>query len=179
MVRRQEGATLVELMVAMTLGLLIVLGAGQVFVDMRRTFSLASAASARQAEAGFVTQQLLRDVRTAEAIEIDGGALTLSLNGDQGAAYCGAPQASLALTYRLSGPGARDTLEVRPDCSADASVVMKGVEAFVPTWTKSGELHGVSLVLTLAETDLLPERTLSFSITSRQLALRQALNTEE
>lgn len=163
----------------MTLGLLVVAGATQIFVDMRQTFSQASAISARQAEAGFVAQQLLRDVRTAEAIEIDGGALTLTLNGDQGAAYCGAPQTSLELTYRLAEAGGGGALEVRPDCSADASVVMNGLEAFTPTWTESGERHGVSLALTLAETAQLPQRTLSFSITSRQLALRQAVNAEE
>ena len=177
--RRQHGATLVELMVAMTLGLLVVAGAGRMFVDMRQTFALASAVSARQADAGFVTQQLMRDVRTAEAIEIDGGALTLSLNGDQGAAYCGAPQTSLELTYRLAESGAGNVLEVLADCGSEASVVINGVEVFAPTWTGGGEPHGVSLALTLAETDRLPVRTLSFSITSRQLALRQAVNAEE
>ncbi|QFU01484.1 hypothetical protein FIU83_07505 [Halomonas sp. THAF5a] len=172
---RQRGATLVELMVALVLGLLVVARATQMYSGMRQTFALASDVSARQAGVGFITQQLLRHVRTAEAIEIDGEALTLTMNGDQGATYCGATQTSLALTYRRDG----ETLRVEPDCPSAGSVLMTGIEGFVPEWAASGEPYGVSLSLTLAETDHLPARTLTFHAVGRELALRQALSEKE
>lgn len=97
-----RGFTLVELMVALAIGLIISLAAGQLFLNGLRNFQKIEELSDRQAALTFVSDVLLNDIRRADlssgcgsgetlAFWVDGvchvytlanGTLRLSVNGD-------------------------------------------------------------------------------------------------
>ncbi|WP_444676732.1 PilW family protein [Halomonas sp. E19] len=99
----QAGFTLVELMVALVIGLIIILGAGQLFLMGFQTFRDIEELSKKQAALTFVTETLIRDVRRANlsvpcgagegfAFSVDGschiytvenGVLSLSVDDDK------------------------------------------------------------------------------------------------
>lgn len=62
---RQRGFSLVELMVAMTLGLTLVLGVSQLFLASKRSFVLQQHLAAVQENARFVLTRISRDLRQA------------------------------------------------------------------------------------------------------------------
>ena len=60
------GFTLVELMVALVTGLLVILGAGQLFLLGMQNFSRIQALSDKQAAVTFASEVLLRNIRRAD-----------------------------------------------------------------------------------------------------------------
>ncbi len=68
---RQTGFTLVELMVALVIGLIIILGAGQLFLMGFQTFRQTELLSNKQAALTFATETLIRDIRRANHIKFD------------------------------------------------------------------------------------------------------------
>lgn len=65
---RDSGFSLVELMVALLIGLLIILGAGQLFLLSIKNFKQVELLSNKQAALTFVADMVLRDVRRASEV---------------------------------------------------------------------------------------------------------------
>jgi type IV pilus assembly protein PilW len=80
----QRGITLVELMIAMVLGLLLIAGIFQIYLANRRSFILGEALSARQEAVRYVTTVLSKDVRMAgyRGCWRDSGEVRNTLNPD-------------------------------------------------------------------------------------------------
>lgn len=81
--KRNSGFSLVELMVAMVIGLIIILGAGQLFLTVFQTNRQVEALSEKQAAVNFAVETLLRDIRRADqsedSISWDGEVLSLTV----------------------------------------------------------------------------------------------------
>ncbi|MCP1317306.1 PilW family protein [Halomonas sp. 707B3] len=76
-VKQQLGAGLVELMVAMAIGTVIALGAGQLFLSTFSTFSAVDELSRKQEVAVFLTQILAEELRKED--DVDRYALSCSI----------------------------------------------------------------------------------------------------
>ncbi|MCW4150602.1 prepilin-type N-terminal cleavage/methylation domain-containing protein [Halomonas sp. 18H] len=63
MQQRQRGFTLVELMVAMVIGTIIILGAGQLFLTTFQTFQNVDKISRKQENLVFIAQRITREIR--------------------------------------------------------------------------------------------------------------------
>lgn len=81
--RTQAGFGLVELMVAMAIGLVITLGAGTIFIELSQSQKRTQALGRQQAEVTFAMDTLIRDIRRADTIERKGGEYTLSFPGGE------------------------------------------------------------------------------------------------
>ena len=75
--QRQSGFTLVELMVAMAIGTLITLGAGQLFLTTFQTFKKVDELSRKQETVVFLTQILAEELRKED--DVDRYALSCSI----------------------------------------------------------------------------------------------------
>ncbi|MEC7296443.1 MAG: prepilin-type N-terminal cleavage/methylation domain-containing protein, partial [Pseudomonadota bacterium] len=75
--KQQLGAGLVELMVAMAIGTVIALGAGQLFLSTFSTFSAVGELSRKQEVAVFLTQILAEELRKED--DVDRYALSCSI----------------------------------------------------------------------------------------------------
>lgn len=64
--KRQNGFSLVELMVAMVVSLVVILGAGQLFISLSQTSERITRLSEKQAAVNFAVETLLRDIRRAD-----------------------------------------------------------------------------------------------------------------
>ncbi|QTP60504.1 prepilin-type N-terminal cleavage/methylation domain-containing protein [Billgrantia antri] len=106
----QSGFTLVELMVAMVIGLIIVLGAGQLFLMGFQTFRQTELLGNKQAALTFATETLIRDIRRANVDPVSGPEISFSdasgelriefaNNGDTGECSDGS---MVVRVYRLS-----------------------------------------------------------------------------
>lgn len=74
----QRGFTLVELMIALIIGLIITLGASQLFIMSKRSFDRSEELAARQETMRFLVDTLSLDIRTA-----DSGGMIVSGDNDQ------------------------------------------------------------------------------------------------
>ena len=79
--KRQNGFSLVELMVAMVVSLVVILGAGQLFISLSQTSERITRLSEKQAAVNFAVETLLRDIRRADwrGNEWDGEVIKLHL----------------------------------------------------------------------------------------------------
>lgn len=93
--RLQSGFTLIELMVALVIGLIIILGAGQLFLMGFQTFRQTELLGNKQAALTFATETLIRDIRRANVDSVSGPEISfddaagelrieISNNGDTG-----------------------------------------------------------------------------------------------
>lgn len=82
MLNKQKGFTLVELMVAMAIGTVIILGAGQLFLTTFQTFKAVDELSRKQETLIYVTGAVVQDIRSAISIDVmlDSAAIELSLS---------------------------------------------------------------------------------------------------
>ncbi len=96
--RRQTGFTLVELMVALMIGLIIILGAGQLFLMGFQTFRQIELLSNKQAALTFATETLIRDIRRATDVDFDNGALTVAFTNNSDMSGC---SGTVVRVYRL------------------------------------------------------------------------------
>ncbi|MGY6567333.1 MAG: PilW family protein [Halomonadaceae bacterium] len=99
--RRQVGFTLVELMVALVIGLIIILGAGQLFLMGFQTFRQIELLSNKQAALTFATETLIRDIRRASDVDfdLDNRALTVEFANNNDMSGC---SGTVVRVYRLS-----------------------------------------------------------------------------
>lgn len=107
---RQSGFSLIELMVALVIGLIIILGAGQLFLMGFQTFRQTELLGNKQAALTFATETLIRDIRRANVDPVSGpeigfsdedGELRIEFtnNGDTGECSDGS---TVVRVYRLS-----------------------------------------------------------------------------
>ncbi|XKE47193.1 prepilin-type N-terminal cleavage/methylation domain-containing protein [Halomonas organivorans] len=68
---RQRGFGLVELLVAMAIGLIVTLGAGAVFLDIHRNQAVTQALGEQQSLLTFAADSLIQDVRRASTITVE------------------------------------------------------------------------------------------------------------
>ncbi|MGQ4879124.1 PilW family protein [Billgrantia sp. LNSP4103-1] len=92
-VSRQAGFTLIELMVALVIGLIIILGAGQLFLMGFQTFRQTELLGNKQAALTFATEMLIRDVRRASSLNVvnvsgDKFEVVVPNNGEISSASC-------------------------------------------------------------------------------------------
>lgn len=83
--KRNNGFSLVELMVAMVIGLVIILGAGQLFLSGFQSFRQVEILGDKQAALTFASDVLLRDVRRSENLPVvsqGGDELTVVVDGE-------------------------------------------------------------------------------------------------
>lgn len=64
--KRDDGFSLVELLVALVIGLIVILGAGQLLMSVFETNRQVSRLSEKQAAVNFAVETLLRDIRRAD-----------------------------------------------------------------------------------------------------------------
>lgn len=98
---RQAGFTLIELMVALVIGLIIILGAGQLFLMGFQTFRQIELLGNKQAALTFATETLIRDIRRASDIGYENGELTVEFSNNNDMASCG-PGERVVRIYQLS-----------------------------------------------------------------------------
>lgn len=106
---RQSGFTLIELMVALVIGLIIILGAGQLFLMGFQTFRQTELLGNKQAALTFATESLIRDIRRANldpatnkpAISFTAGELTVEFKNNDDTGECSDGNTVIRV-YRLS-----------------------------------------------------------------------------
>ncbi|MGR4066715.1 PilW family protein [Billgrantia sp. C5P2] len=100
---QQSGFTLIELMVALVIGLVIILGAGQLFLMGFQTFRQIELLGNKQAALTFATETLIRDIRRANNIDYDAtnDELTVEFPNNGDMSGCG-PGVRVVRVYRLS-----------------------------------------------------------------------------
>lgn len=138
---RNKGFSLIELMVAMVVGLIIVLGAGQLFLTVFQTNRQVNILSEKQAALNFAVETLLKDIRRATAITWDADDSTLALIlpniGDIPTTSGCDIGDSVAKAYRVresdSGGWA---LEVAQECST--TIPVAGFEEIVTAFLEDG-----------------------------------------
>lgn len=136
---KQAGFTLVELMVALVIGLVIILGAGQLFLMGLQTFRQIELLSNKQAALTFATETLIRDIRRADDILYDPNSNELTIwfpnNGDM--ASC---SGTVERVYRLSSSAVSATegwsLNMKQKC--EGSTVEPNFEPLVAGFSKNG-----------------------------------------
>jgi len=149
---KAQGFGLVEVMIAMTIGLMVILGAGQLFQMARQSVSQIDELAQRQQTVRFASQLLSKDVRSAASMDVtgmSGGAgTTLTLEFEDGhyrGDYC--PTGTyddLEVIYHWNGT----ELEIDASCSSETRTLtdfLAGV-SFRP----AGD-HGVEVTLRLAQ----------------------------
>ncbi|WP_444989465.1 PilW family protein [Halomonas mongoliensis] len=110
--KKSSGFSLIELMVAMVIGLIIILGAGQLFLTVFQTNRQVETLSEKQAAVNFAVETLLRDIRRASDISPVAGGLSLTvLNRGDVSASCGLGD-EVVKVYKLDG----SELQVSQDC---------------------------------------------------------------
>jgi type IV pilus assembly protein PilW len=152
--KRNGGFSLVELMVAMVIGLVIVLGAGQLFLVVFQTNRQVELLSEKQATVNFAVEGLLRDIRRADWSVFDGEpgdeelVLRVSNRGDM--SDCDAVEK----TYGLADVQAQQFLQMKMECIEGGSGIV-GPEDLVGGFSEGGFLidplddFGVMVTLSL------------------------------
>lgn len=78
LLKRSAGFTLVELMVALVIGLIIVLGAGQLFLMGKQSYDRVAELANRQESLRYFTELVALDIRTASSVIAADSTLTLT-----------------------------------------------------------------------------------------------------
>lgn len=140
---QQQGFTLVELMVAMVIGLILTLAALQLFLTNQRTFALQQALAGLHEDGQMITRYMTADLRQAGRGDSISGAippvdLTLSNNASNdtlsihywGTSTCAGDEyvgeTEIKNTYSVNG----DVLQCRSELSGTEVDLISGVESF-------------------------------------------------
>lgn len=181
----EQGFSLVELMVALVIGLVVLLGASQLYLTLRQNLNRAEALGDRQDTLLFASSTLLRDIRAAKDIAVEEAGdpprptLTLTLDGARRGDFCAdASGGDLVLQYFLAvGEGETSgVLKAEPDC-ANAEPLVSGLAVFDPTLVAGG--RGVDIILHFPS--LAPggnEESLSFTAMSRRRVFESNASSE-
>lgn len=155
----QGGFSLVELMVALVLGLLLVLAGFQLFTSLRQMSDSTHRLAERQTLLLGATEMLMLDVRTATAIEAplpdegESTELTLALDGARRSDYCGgAGSGPLSIRYAVAEGQLSVTLPA--NCQGGGSLPLGEVEAMTVTPLDRGHILEIALRLPAAPTRL-------------------------
>lgn len=71
--KKNQGFSLVELMIALVIGLIVILGAGQLFLTSKQTYNQMEGLSVRQQSLRAITDFVSLDIRTASMVNDNGG----------------------------------------------------------------------------------------------------------
>lgn len=164
---QQRGFTLVELMVAMVIGLILTLAALQLFLTNQRTFALQQALAELHEDGQMITRYMTADIRQAGRGSAIAGAippvvLASSSNGTNdalsihywGTSTCAGDEytgeTEIQNTYSVSG----DVLQCRSELTNTTVDLVSGVESFQVLYgideEKNGSL-GVTQFVTAAD----------------------------
>ncbi|WP_085584197.1 MULTISPECIES: PilW family protein [unclassified Pseudomonas] len=127
MKRRNLGFGLIELLVALALGLIVVLGVVQIFIAAKNTYASQNSAAAMQEDARFVLSKMIQEIRMVGMFGCLGTITDSSSAGDFNASQI-APiswdNANLKLTLvtaDVGGSGGTPTWTVLSDCRNSAT----------------------------------------------------------
>jgi type IV pilus assembly protein PilW len=114
----QQGFSLVELMVALVIGLIITLGAGQLFLMGLQSFRQVEQLSERQQSLRFLSDVMSLDIRTASSVsgEDDELELRYAPGSREADPYCSSSSDILKVLYNFDSEG---SVRVRYSCSDD------------------------------------------------------------
>ncbi|MCK2183813.1 PilW family protein [Halomonas getboli] len=174
MPRHQAGFSLVEMMIATVIGLLVLIGATQLYLTISRSQDRSEMLAERQQALTFGTESLMRDIRTARgALEVSDDGSELTLNGVRRSAYCpGNGTGDITLTYSREG----DELVIDPVCLEGLDNTMSLISGISGFDVISGEdSHSVEITLTLSADDGAPAQPLTFVAVNRQQAMQSAM----
>ncbi|WP_277950336.1 prepilin-type N-terminal cleavage/methylation domain-containing protein [Halomonas sp. YLGW01] len=140
--RRQSGFSLVELMIAMVIGLIIVLGAGQLFLVGVQNFRQVELLGNKQAALTFSAEMVVRDIRRADNSTIswdesaDPHTLSLEFLSVSNADGC-SPGKSVKRHYYVSDGAAVSSLEgwslmLDQQCGSASATTEPLVTGFAP-----------------------------------------------
>lgn len=169
--RGQQGFSLVELMVALLLGLLVVAGGLQIVSTITQTFRATERLAERQNQLIAVTELLALDVRTAEALalEDDDDTLAVELPGTRRADYCSNP-GTAPFTVRYFQDG-QDLILDLEDCDGTQEVLASGIAVIDFNLLGDDEEAPHSVEVTLRQQSEASAPPIVFRTTSRALAV--------
>lgn len=179
--RRQHGFTLVESMVSLLIGLVIMLGASQLFIASQRSFEQVRDLGLRQGTLNYAVDVLSRGVRRAEHIDWEEGALVLAFAGLIEPGPCEDGQTTEGKRYSLKKTTAKGndwSLAVAVTCAGEAALpavplvdgfIEEGLYADAPASGAPG-LWELTLRLAPIGENVDPER-ITFRVMSRACAL--------
>ena len=164
MKRQQQGFTLIELMVAMLIGLILTLAALQLFLTNQRTFALQQALNELHEDGQMVTRYMVADIRQAgrgsaiagaippvvltdTANGASGGSDTLTIHywgtaGCAGVASASSDEMEIRTTYSVTGDGVLQCRVVAGSTTTTADL-LSGVESFQVLYGIDGEKNNV------------------------------------
>ncbi|MEQ6918772.1 PilW family protein [Halomonas aquatica] len=182
--KRSRGFSLVELMVALVVGLLVTLGAFQLFVTSNKTFNHSLAIFERQETLRFIVDSLSYDIRSSDQTDMfdsdtglvlsDDDRITLSYN--KGNSIC-APEDEFTIQYYQSSP---NVISVKSACGSveigdveSSDSIALGVANINFSYIEFG--LGVRVTLTMIDPrNRLADQTYFFTIANRS-SVGQAL----
>lgn len=158
--RRQSGFTLIELMVALVLGLLVVLGATQLFLTSSQSFRSIEDISKRQEVVSYVSSVIGYEVRIASGgtgpvgaegnIVDESNRLKIEFSGDKYKPYCPSGTSKMnAIGYYLDG----QALMIEAQCDDSTQAAQEVITGISEVMFKSEKINGsdayVDVILTL------------------------------
>lgn len=149
---RQGGFSLVELMVALLIGLVIILGAGQLFLVGFQNFRKIEELSDKQAAITFIADTLLRDIRRADlssSLCYPGDDLSFSVGGECHAYSFDEMSRTLTLTVGGDTQPLVNHIEnldwgMGDDCFADAPDDLICIDVLVENEKSSLRFHAMN-----------------------------------
>ncbi|HEY0288249.1 MAG TPA: prepilin-type N-terminal cleavage/methylation domain-containing protein [Pseudomonas sp.] len=133
--RHSEGFGLIELMVALTLGLVISLALSQMFISSKDTYLSQTASANLQEDARFVLNKLAQDIRMVGTFGCLGSVKDASDTGDFAAVFKapiqwqpGQRTLTLATTSVEAGRSEPDWV-IQTDCSSTATAYSRGTDS--------------------------------------------------
>lgn len=129
-----RGFSLLEMMVALTLGLVVVLGVSQIFVAAKGTFVSQNAAATMQEDARFVLSKMMQEIRMTGMVGCVATVTDSSANGSFSTAYLtpiswdNTAQSLTLMTADVGTTGSTPTWTVLSDCLV-ASFATSGATA--------------------------------------------------
>lgn len=138
--RGQGGFSLVELMVALVIGLIIILGAGQLFLTGFFNFRQVQLLGEKQSALTYATETVVRDIRRAKEISVDvnGLLLTVANRGDMADTTCGIGS-DVVKRYAVKTDGGEHSLKVSVGCGAEAAAMQPIASGFHPDGFSASE----------------------------------------
>ncbi|UYG03196.1 prepilin-type N-terminal cleavage/methylation domain-containing protein [Halomonas sp. LR3S48] len=138
----QTGFTLIELMVALVIGLIIILGAGQLFLMGFQTFRQIELMGNKQAALTFATETLIRDIRRATDVGFSSGVLRVEFFNNNDMASCGSGE-RVVRVYQLSNAAVNASegwsLDMGQGCDEDPTNFEPLVTSFVSNGFSASE----------------------------------------
>jgi type IV pilus assembly protein PilW len=186
MYSKSTGFSLVELMVAMVIGLIIILGAGQLFLTVFQSGRQVEALGEKQAALNFAAEVLLRDIRRSfwSASEWDGEVLLLIVPNRGDSVGC----EDLYKEYFVAQGDSDNFLSVRQGCALDelggGQEIVGGfadggfqVEPVPDDATSLAEGHGALIRFVLSSQHLPNDDIVEFYAINRTAAVQGATIT--